>query len=126
MHVGVLSVCIAATLLFALSTATDEQASEPPLGIAVVFAGLEQTCFQEAGMTAEETTALLNTRLQATEALHGVRLPGSTDRDFLTQVDRYAPTPVIAEGIKSKWLNFTVCIGRETAKLVPGPSAVPT
>lgn len=124
--VGVLNVCLAATLLFALSTATDEQASEHPLGgIAAVFARLEQTCFQEAGMTAEEITALLDIRRQATEALHGAR-PGSTDRDFLTQVDHYAPTPVIAEGIKSKWLNFTVCIGREAAKLVPGPSAVPT
>ncbi|XP_049520267.1 uncharacterized protein LOC119446643 isoform X2 [Dermacentor silvarum] len=87
---------------------TDEASAAPaqgPGGLARRFEQIEQACFQEAQFTAEETSTVVDVRKRATEEV------GSHN------VDRYAPTPEIARGIRSKWNAFTVCVGREAAKL---------
>ncbi|XP_037567061.1 uncharacterized protein LOC119446643 isoform X1 [Dermacentor silvarum] len=97
---------------------TDEASAAPaqgPGGLARRFEQIEQACFQEAQFTAEETSTVVDVRKRATEEVgsHNV----NQQLDFLEYIDRYAPTPEIARGIRSKWNAFTVCVGREAAKL---------
>ncbi|KAL1418573.1 hypothetical protein MTO96_005608 [Rhipicephalus appendiculatus] len=37
--------------------------------------------------------------------------------DLLEKVDRYAPTPEIAQSIRSKWVPFFVCISHRVGNL---------
>ncbi|KAL1418571.1 hypothetical protein MTO96_005606 [Rhipicephalus appendiculatus] len=78
---------------------------------------MEQRCFQEAELTPEEITT--TSADEPTDEVGSQNV--NRQLDFLDYIDRYASTPEIAQGIRSKWNAFTVCVGREAAKLVPRP-----
>ncbi|XP_050024436.2 uncharacterized protein [Dermacentor andersoni] len=119
--VGAIALCSAVALLVGACAApcyVEEESAPPAQGpgdIARRFEQIEQACFQEAQLTAEETSTVVDVRKRATEEVgsHNV----NQQLDFLEYIDRYAPTPEVARGIRSKWNAFTVCVGREAAKL---------
>uniref|UniRef100_A0A023FPX7 Putative secreted salivary gland peptide ixodes scapularis secreted salivary gland peptide n=1 Tax=Amblyomma cajennense TaxID=34607 RepID=A0A023FPX7_AMBCJ len=119
--VSVIALCSTVALLVGLSVASDEAGSSPqgPGGVARRFEQMEQTCFQEAQLTAEEIQTVVSVRQRATQEVGSQNVNRRVD--FLEYVDRYAPSTEISQGIRSKWNAFTVCVGREAAKLVPKP-----
>uniref|UniRef100_A0A023G9H2 Putative secreted salivary gland peptide ixodes scapularis secreted salivary gland peptide n=1 Tax=Amblyomma triste TaxID=251400 RepID=A0A023G9H2_AMBTT len=119
--VSVLSLCYTIALLVGLSAATDEAGSSPhgPGDVARRFEQMEQTCFQEAQFTPEETRTVVSVRQRATQEVGSQNV--NRQLDFLDYIDRYAPSTEIAQGIRSKWNAFNVCVGREAAKLVSRP-----
>uniref|UniRef100_A0A224YHK6 Uncharacterized protein n=1 Tax=Rhipicephalus zambeziensis TaxID=60191 RepID=A0A224YHK6_9ACAR len=121
--VNTLALCSAVAFLVvgACAAPTDESSApaQGPGGIARLFEQMEQRCFQEAELTPEEITTVVDVRRRATDEVGSQNV--NRQLDFLDYIDRYASTPEIAQGIRSKWNAFTVCVGREAAKLVPRP-----
>ncbi|KAL1418572.1 hypothetical protein MTO96_005607 [Rhipicephalus appendiculatus] len=90
--VSTLALCSAVAFLVvgARAAPTDESSTpaQRPGGFGEILEEMERPCFQEAQMTAEEITT-----------------------------DRYAPTPEIAQGIRSKWDAFFLCLSHQVANL---------
>ncbi|KAL3254971.1 hypothetical protein MRX96_046708 [Rhipicephalus microplus] len=111
--VNTLALCSAVAFLVIGACAAPTDDSSAPAqalgGVARLFEQMEQQCFQEAQFTPEEIRTVVDVRKRATDEV------GSQN------VDRHASTPEIAQGIRSKWNAFMVCVGREAAKLVPRP-----
>ncbi|KAK8780191.1 uncharacterized protein LOC144120664 [Amblyomma americanum] len=116
--VSVIALCSTVALLAGLSVASDEAGSSlhGPGDVARRFEQMEQTCFQEAQLTAEEIQTVISVRQRATQEVGSQNV--NEHIDFLEYIDRVAPSTEIAQGIRSKWNAFIVCVGREAAKFV--------
>ncbi|XP_065305817.1 uncharacterized protein [Dermacentor albipictus] len=109
--------CAVVLLVAGLATATDEHSAGPQRSVdqGAVLERLVQTCIANSQMTPEESATLLNLQRQLTEE-HGSRPHRPTN--FLEYVDRHAPSPEIAQGIRSTIHAFAVCYAQETVKLM--------
>lgn len=121
--VNTLALCSAVAFLVIGACAAPADDSSAPAqalgGVARLFEQMEQQCFQEAQFTPEEIRTVVDVRKRATDEVGSQNV--NQQLDFLDYIDRHASTPEIAQGIRSKWNAFMVCVGREAAKLVPRP-----
>ncbi|XP_077513634.1 uncharacterized protein LOC144124677 [Amblyomma americanum] len=115
--VGVWASLFVAAFVVSVSIVTSEDTPVPPglAGIGALFAQIEQTCFNEAQYTEQEITTIGDLRRQAAEEAGSGPHPRV---DFLEYVDSHETNRTIAQGIRSKFPAFTVCMARETAKVM--------
>uniref|UniRef100_A0A224YIC6 Uncharacterized protein n=1 Tax=Rhipicephalus zambeziensis TaxID=60191 RepID=A0A224YIC6_9ACAR len=117
--VSTLALCFAVALLIvgARAAPTDESSAptQRPGGFGAILEEMERPCFQEAQMTAEEITTMKDILTRPRDDV--VSQNGTRQLGSLEQIDLYAPTPEIAQGIRSKWDAFFLCLSHQVSNL---------